>query len=76
MKKTNQIQQALSIYINQLVYDQKRLGRDIIVLSLGEAFFDIPKILETPKESLEDDERNIETIKKCLNYKTKQILHT
>lgn len=36
------IPQAMSIYINQLVYDQKRKGKDITVLSLGEAFFDIP----------------------------------
>ncbi len=38
----NKIPQALSIYLNQLVYDQKRLGKDITVLSLGEAYFDIP----------------------------------
>jgi aspartate aminotransferase/aminotransferase len=36
------IPEALSIYINQLVYDQQRKGRDITVLSLGEAFFEIP----------------------------------
>lgn len=36
------IPEALSIYINQLVYEQRRRGRDITVLSLGEAFFDIP----------------------------------
>lgn len=36
------IPQALSIYLNQIVYDQKRMGKDITVLSLGEAFFDIP----------------------------------
>lgn len=34
--------QALSIYINQLVYDLRRMNRDIITLSLGEAFFQIP----------------------------------
>lgn len=39
---TQDIPEALSIYINQLVYDQKRKGKDITVLSLGEAFFDIP----------------------------------
>lgn len=37
------IPDALSIYINQLVYDLKRHQRDIITLSLGEAFFEIPK---------------------------------
>jgi aspartate aminotransferase/aminotransferase len=36
------IPEALSIYINQLVYDQKRKGVDVVTLSLGEAFFDIP----------------------------------
>ncbi len=38
----NEIPEALSIYINQLVYDQRRKGRDVTVLSLGEAYFDIP----------------------------------
>ena len=33
---------ALSIYVNQLVYDRRRRGEDVTVLSLGEAFFDIP----------------------------------
>lgn len=41
-EKIKNIPQALSIYINQLVYDQKRKGKDITTLSLGEAFFDIP----------------------------------
>lgn len=36
------IPEALSIYINQLVYDMRRMGRDVITLSLGEAFFQIP----------------------------------
>lgn len=41
-EKVKGIPEALSIYINQLVYNQKRKGKDIVVLSLGEAFFDIP----------------------------------
>lgn len=40
--KLQDIPEALSIYINQLVYSEKRKGIDIITLSLGEAFFDIP----------------------------------
>lgn len=36
------IPQALSIEYNNLVYDLRAEGRDIITLSLGEAFFDIP----------------------------------
>lgn len=36
------IPQALSIYINQLVYDLRRHGEDVVTLSLGEAYFDIP----------------------------------
>ncbi len=34
--------QALSIYYNNKVYELKEEGKDIIVLSLGEAFFDVP----------------------------------
>ncbi|MFB9276309.1 pyridoxal phosphate-dependent aminotransferase [Cohnella cellulosilytica] len=40
--RVSSIPPALSIYINELVYSQKRKGRDIVTLSLGEAFFDIP----------------------------------
>jgi aspartate aminotransferase/aminotransferase len=40
--KVRNIPEALSIYINQLVYDQKRKGKDITTLSLGEAYFEIP----------------------------------
>lgn len=36
------IPEAMSIRFNQMVYDLKRQGRDVIVLSLGEAFFEIP----------------------------------
>lgn len=41
-KTVIEIPEALSIYVNQLVYDLKRRGQDIVTLSLGEAFFDIP----------------------------------
>ena len=34
--------QAMSIEYNTMVYEMKRKNIDIIVLSLGEAFFDIP----------------------------------
>lgn len=40
--KVSTIPQALSIYVNQLVYDARLKGEDVITLSLGEAFFDIP----------------------------------
>jgi aspartate/methionine/tyrosine aminotransferase len=36
------IGEAGSIRINQMVYDKRREGIDVVVLSLGEAFFDIP----------------------------------
>ena len=36
------MQEAASIWINQMVYDRKRAGEEVITLSLGEAFFDIP----------------------------------
>jgi aminotransferase len=34
--------EAMSIRYNNIVYDLKRQGKSVIVLSLGEAFFDIP----------------------------------
>ena len=34
--------EALSIQVNQMVYELKRAGRSVTVLSLGEAFFKIP----------------------------------
>lgn len=37
------IPEAASITINQIVYDKRRANEDVIVLSLGEAFFDIPE---------------------------------
>jgi aspartate aminotransferase/aminotransferase len=41
-KAADEIPEAMSIQFNQMVYDLKRAGRDVIVLSLGEAFFHIP----------------------------------
>ena len=41
-RKVNAIPEALSVYINQLVYDLRRKNRDIVALSLGESFFEIP----------------------------------
>src|SRR4030095_1602989 len=38
-------------------------------------FFDIPKILETPKETITDDKRNIETILELMSKKTRTLLH-
>jgi aspartate aminotransferase/aminotransferase len=36
------VQQALSIKYNNLVYELRAAGQDVITLSLGEAFFDLP----------------------------------
>jgi aspartate aminotransferase/aminotransferase len=41
-RRVTGIPKALSIYINQLVTDLRRRGQNIVTLSLGEAFFDIP----------------------------------
>ena len=41
-EKVNAIPEALSVYMNNVVYAMKRRGDSIKVLSLGEAFFDIP----------------------------------
>ena len=40
--KVSAIPEALSVYMNNIVYAMKRRGDKIKVLSLGEAFFDIP----------------------------------
>jgi aminotransferase len=41
-KAVEEIDQALSIKYNNIVYELKQQGKKIITLSLGEAFFDIP----------------------------------
>ena len=41
-KKVINIPQALSVYLNQLVYELRSRKKNIITLSLGESFFDIP----------------------------------
>lgn len=41
-EKVNVIPEALSVYMNNVVYAMRRRGDSIKVLSLGEAFFDIP----------------------------------
>jgi len=41
-KYVTDVVQALSIKYNNIVYEMKGRGEDVIVLSLGEAFFDIP----------------------------------
>lgn len=41
-KKVQSIPEALSVYMNNVVYAMRRRGDSVKVLSLGEAFFDIP----------------------------------
>lgn len=38
----NDVVEAISVKYNNIVYEKKNNGEDVIVLSLGEAFFDIP----------------------------------
>lgn len=40
--KVKGIPEALSVYFNNIVYEMKRRGANIITLSLGEAYFDVP----------------------------------
>ena len=42
-KIVKSIPEALSIQINQIVYDKKSRGERVYTYSLGEAFFDIPR---------------------------------
>jgi len=39
---TTDVEQAMSIKYNTMVYELKRQGKHVIVMSLGEAYFDIP----------------------------------
>lgn len=39
---TDEVDQAMSIKFNNMVYELKQAGKKILVMSLGEAFFDIP----------------------------------
>tara|TARA_B110000003_G_scaffold28206_1_gene26627 strand:+ start:2366 stop:3511 length:1146 start_codon:yes stop_codon:yes gene_type:complete len=43
-ERSRQISEAISIKFNELVYEKKRTGDDVITLSLGEAFFDFPQV--------------------------------
>lgn len=45
----NQSEQAMSIKYNTMVYELQRMGKKVLILSLGEAFFDIPLL---PMENL------------------------
>ncbi len=67
------IPEALSIYMNQLVYSEKRKGLDVITLSLGEAFFDIPQFsfedLDFEKGYHYSDSQGLPELRlKILNY--------
>jgi len=46
--------EAMSIKFNTIVYEKQRKGEDVIVMSLGEAFFDIPlySFNELPTEKI------------------------
>lgn len=75
--KVSHIPEALSIYMNQLVYSEKRKGLDIVTLSLGEAFFDIPEFsfdeIDFVKGYHYSDSRGIpELRKKIFDYYKKQ----
>jgi deoxyribonuclease-4 len=52
-----------------------KLGLEAFKLIFNDKrFFDIPKILETPKDSLDDDVMNMTKIKEILTEETKKIL--
>lgn len=53
-----------------------KIGPEAFALLFNDPrFFDIPKILETPKNELADDERNIRTIMGLLSEQTKKTLN-
>ena len=62
--------EAMSIKYNNLVYELKKDGRDLIVLSLGEAFFDIPladfRELPVPDIFHYSHSRGLPQLRKCI----------
>ena len=68
MSRIDRIAQAGSIRVNQQVTDLKLAGRDVTVLSLGEAFFDIPPFdfqkLEFAKGYHYADSRGVEGLRR------------
>ena len=81
--KFTEVPSALSIYFNELVYKEKAAGKDIITLSLGEAFFDLPQF-NIPPEQMEigyhySSSKGIPTLRKNIaehyNKKYKSCLH-
>jgi aspartate/methionine/tyrosine aminotransferase len=69
-QKVNAIPEALSVYINQLVYDLRRKHRDIVALSLGESFFEIPdfdfKSLDFNRGYHYSDTRGLPMLRECI----------
>ncbi len=73
----NDSQRELNSHIDRHEHIGKgKLGLDAFKLLFNDPhFFDIPKILETPKkQDLKDDKKNMDRIKKLLSEKTKKIL--
>ena len=53
-----------------------KLGKEAFELLCNDKrFFDVPKILETPKDSPADDKRNMETLLGFLSKKTRKLLY-
>ncbi len=79
-KHVNEVDEALSIYINQIVYDLKRSNRDVVTLSLGEAFFDLPALnmenIDVDKSYHYSDSQGLPSLRKKIskyynsNYKS------
>lgn len=68
--KVASIPEALSIYINQIVYTLRRAGEDITALSLGEAFFDLPLFdfnkIDVNKGYHYSDSQGIPELRRCI----------
>jgi aspartate/methionine/tyrosine aminotransferase len=66
----NGVVQAMSVKFNNLVYEMQSRGEDVIVLSLGEAFFDIPlrsfADLPLPASYHYSHSRGLPELRRCL----------
>lgn len=65
----SEMPEAVSIFVNQMVYDYRRAGEDVITLSLGEAFFDVPLFdfnsLDVEKSFHYSESRGLPGLRRC-----------
>lgn len=72
----NDSEKALGSYVDRHMHIGKgKIGLEAFSLLFNDPqFFDIPKILETPKKDIIEDKKNMETIYSLITSETKKVL--